>query len=522
MIVGPPPDGLPGRGDQGGREDSCGTCPVSSSPPDTTLTFRRLTGTEEISRLHAWEVDVVSPEPALDPQRWLGRHGTVAMRLDVDEKSPAWSAEEVFEGRGGVSRPGADGFEPRAATGWRYLDGLITRIGMREGLVEMSLPPAGASGASIATLPVPLFPYRLLLRPWLWLAAQRSHVRVFEGLTVPAILAQVLAPYGHPLSLDRLVRHHPVRPRMLQCGETDFDFIARLCEDEGIYWFFEHQAGRHRLVFVDGGTVAQRSSTGVDWVIPFLGPQPPQPGSRGPVGSVRFGHGPVNAPHVDYWAMGREVAGAAARSGQSHPVRFNAHSNHRGIAPGRTMALQGHPQMDPDQAYLLVAVDYHLEEGPGWDGPRAAGNKQADTPGQAAGLAEASAVQRFAMEVHSLCVPFQPELQAVRPVVRGPQVGSVVAVEAGAACRVKVRWRLAVWKPEADGLETDWIPVGPAMGCECVGGEGCSCRSCAPLGVGEAVLLDFVDGDPERPVCQGRWNSSGIWLPGNRASTGSA
>ncbi len=491
LIVGPPEgrrgEGFPGEG------EGCGhSRPGPSSPPIPALTFRRLTGTEEISRLHAWEVDVVSPAPALDPPRWLGRHGTVVMRLD--------DGGAGFEGPGGLTRRGVDGGEPPASARLRYLDGLITRIGMREGPVELSSPPVAASTSP----PIALFPHRLLLRPWLWLATRRSHVRVFEGLAAPAILAQVLAPYGHPLSLDRLTRRHSARPRTLQCGETDFDFIARLCEDEGIYWFFEHQAGGHGLVFADGEAGASRSSAGVDWVIPFLGPRPPQPGSQAQAGSVRFGRSPVE-PHVDYWAMGREAAVADTLPGGLRAARFNAHLNHRGVAPGRTMALRGHPQADPNEAHLVVAVDYHLEEAPGWDGAQLASGKPADTPGHAAGAADASSVQRFAMEVHPLCVPFQPEPQAVRPVVRGPQVGSVVAVEAGAASRVKVRWRLAEWEPETDGLVTDWIPVGPAMGCGCVGGEGCRCRSCAPLGVGEAVLLDFMDGDPERPVCQGRW-----------------
>ena len=93
LIVGPPEgrrgEGFPGEG------EGCGhSRPGPSSPPIPALTFRRLTGTEEISRLHAWEVDVVSPAPALDPPRWLGRHGTVVMRLD--------DGGAGFEGPGGA------------------------------------------------------------------------------------------------------------------------------------------------------------------------------------------------------------------------------------------------------------------------------------------------------------------------------------------------------------------------------------------------------------------------------------
>ncbi len=486
LIISPLPEGLPGRGAQGGREGGRGPGPVSLSSPDATLTFRRLTGTEEISRLHAWEVDVVSPEPSLDPQQWLGRHATVAMRLDD---------EAGFEDPGGLLRRGGDGGAPRSAADLRCLDGLITRIGMREGLVELPTPPAAWS----APAPVALFPYRLLLRPWLWLATQRSHVRVFEGLAVPAIVAQVLAPYGHPLSLDRLTCHHPARPRTLQCGETDFDFIARLCEDEGIYWFFEHRLGGHGVVFVDGGAGVTRKSEGVDWVIPFLGPSTPRPGRQARVGAERFGREPAaKRPHVDYWAMGREAAGAGVSPNGLPAWRFNAHLNHRGVAPGSTLALLGNPQVDPDQAHLVVAVDYHLEEALVPHGHHGAGDKPA----------EASSVQRFAMEVHPLCMPFQPEPQAARPFVRGPQVGEVVAVEAGAPCRVKVCWRLPMWAPAAQGLVTDWIPAEPAMGCRCEDGQGCRCLSRAPLAVGEAVLLDFLDGDPERPVCQSRWGGA--------------
>jgi type VI secretion system secreted protein VgrG len=94
--------------------------------------------------------------------------------------------------------------------------------------------------------------FQLTLRPWLWFATQRKNSKVFQDLSVKAIITEVLADYKEATSwkLDSAGDYEPL-DYCIQHKETDFDFISRLMEEVGIYYFFEHEKGKHTLVFAD-------------------------------------------------------------------------------------------------------------------------------------------------------------------------------------------------------------------------------------------------------------------------------
>ncbi|RYJ64399.1 type VI secretion system tip protein TssI/VgrG, partial [Pseudomonas songnenensis] len=103
--------------------------------------------------------------------------------------------------------------------------------------------------------------YRLTLVPQLAYLAHRTNQRIFQHLTVPQIIAQVLEEHGiqadaYRFGLGPVV--YPPREYCVQYDETDLHFIQRLCEEEGIHYHFQHGASAHVLVFGDDQTVFPR------------------------------------------------------------------------------------------------------------------------------------------------------------------------------------------------------------------------------------------------------------------------
>ncbi|MFK3717927.1 phage late control D family protein, partial [Escherichia coli] len=92
--------------------------------------------------------------------------------------------------------------------------------------------------------------YELRIEPWLKLLTHSSDYKAFQNKTVVDILDEVLADYDFPVE-KRLVENYPIRTWQVQYSETDFDFIQRLMQEWGIYWWFEHSENSHTLVLAD-------------------------------------------------------------------------------------------------------------------------------------------------------------------------------------------------------------------------------------------------------------------------------
>jgi type VI secretion system secreted protein VgrG len=86
--------------------------------------------------------------------------------------------------------------------------------------------------------------------PSLWLLTRRTQCRVFQQLSVPEIVRRVLAEALVDATFE-LRQTYFARDYCVQYRETDFDFVSRLMQEEGIFYFFEHEAGGHVLVVAD-------------------------------------------------------------------------------------------------------------------------------------------------------------------------------------------------------------------------------------------------------------------------------
>lgn len=94
--------------------------------------------------------------------------------------------------------------------------------------------------------------FSAVLRPWLWFATRSRNSCVYQNLGVKAIVSQVLGGYNAPVEWRLLDESaYPALEYCLQVDESDFDFVSRLLEDAGIYYFFEHAEGTHTMVLTD-------------------------------------------------------------------------------------------------------------------------------------------------------------------------------------------------------------------------------------------------------------------------------
>ena len=97
-----------------------------------------------------------------------------------------------------------------------------------------------------------LYLYQVVLRPWLWLLTRTSDCKIFAQMTPIDIIKQVFSDRGFSDYRDATTGSPPTLEYCVQYRETDFNFVCRLMEEYGVYYFFEHSDGKHTLVLADG------------------------------------------------------------------------------------------------------------------------------------------------------------------------------------------------------------------------------------------------------------------------------
>jgi type VI secretion system secreted protein VgrG len=99
--------------------------------------------------------------------------------------------------------------------------------------------------------------YHAEIHPWLWLLTKTADCRIFQNQTVPEIIKTIFSDLGFSDFRDALTGTYDKREYCVQYNETAFNFVSRLMEDEGIFYFFEHQDGVHTLVLGDDADAHQ-------------------------------------------------------------------------------------------------------------------------------------------------------------------------------------------------------------------------------------------------------------------------
>lgn len=238
--------------------------------------------------------------------------------------------------------------------------------------------------------------YQAILHPWLWLLTQTANCRIFQHLDAPAIVAQVFRDHGFTDYEVRLSRTYPPREYCVQYRETDFQFVSRLLEEEGIYYFFEHAKDKHTLILADGPT-AHKKLPGYE-TVPYFEPgnvagrrrdhlyawslaNEIQPGCcvltdfdfTKPRADLRVKRAQPQSSARTQWEVfdypgrytlaehGEHYARTRLEAFQAQSQQVQAEGNARGLACGALFALSDHPRSDQNRDYLIIAAAYRLQ-----------------------------------------------------------------------------------------------------------------------------------------------------------------
>ena len=381
--------------------------------------------------------------------------------------------------------------------------------------------------------------YRATLRPWLWLLTRSAGCRIFQQESVPDIIKKVLGDHGFTEIDHALYGTYSPLEYCVQYRETDFNFVARLMEQEGIYYNFQHDNGSHTMVLCDSSS-SHSAVPGYEQV-PFY---PPDPGalrerdcvSRWSVSQeVQSGVCVLNDYDFERPKADIQVAEPTARQhiGKSlqvydYPGEYKTREggeryakirieelnvgyeiaqgegNVHGFAPGALFELTNHPRADQNDEYLIVSTQYELQSNEYESGGAA------HTPLSMAFTAIPNKRQTF-----------RPTRISPKPIVQGPQTAVVVGKKGEEIWtdqygRVMVQFH---WDRYGESNEKSscWVRVAQAWAGKAWGGIF------IPR-IGQEVIVEFLEGDPDRPIITGSvYNGDNMppyALPANQTQSG--
>ncbi|HKG93342.1 MAG TPA: type VI secretion system tip protein TssI/VgrG [Gemmatimonadaceae bacterium] len=432
------------------------------------LLLQGMTGEESVSQLFRYELDVLSEKTDVKAADLLGKSVTVDVMLPLTE-------------------------------GMRHINGVVsrfTRLGVRSDK---------------------LVGYRIEVVPWLWFMTLSRNSRVFQEMSVQQIVSQLLdGLQGHGEYKFTITGGSTRRKYCVQLGESDFDFVSRLLEEEGIFYFFQHEQGSHRLVLIDDPNMLEECpgqsaatldapSGGFDDEDVVIGVESEYAVHTGKatvtdynfetptlslfesVDATDKGRGELYAhPTSETTEPTKDVSARQAKllmdgaEASRHVLR--GESNVRSFQCGHTFKLSGHQDGSLNRAYHLLSVRHFARVG---------GFHQGD-----------GAPEEYRNEFVAIPsdVRYRPPRATPRPRVHGVQTAVVVGpsgekVYVDRYGRIKVQF---YW--DREGKKNDqsscWVRVATAT-------AGPQWGAISVPRIGTEVLVSFVEGDPDRPLVTG-------------------
>lgn len=475
---------------------------IAHSEMGTRLVFRSMTGHEAISTLFEFRVRLISPTFGVSAGNLLGKDMSIEVSL----------ATEL----GGADK--------------RFLSGQLVEFGY-----------VGKDDGDMHV-------YEAVLRPWLWYATRRSDFKIFQFKTVPEILHDVLGPYGFAVE-DKLSGSYRAWDYCVQYSETDFNFCSRLMELEGLHYYFEHDQGSHKLVLCDGmhshaplahGPVTVPYHAGVlaaqileqDFIEALSHNQSivsgefaaddydfKKPNAR--IDSTRSqpaGHSQDRYQMYDwpggYTELGDGENYARVRMEQQAARRevIEGQGNLRHMAPGFLFELSRHPNAEENRRYLIEAVTYDFQE-------NALRKDGAAFAAYSEGTSSTSYRQTFRVIPDS--ASYRTARVTPKPRTTGPQTAVVVGpageeIHTDQYGRVKVQFHWDRYG-KRDENSSCWIRVSQVW-------AGSNYGAMHIPRIGQEVIVDFLNGDPDYPIITGRvYNAAQMppWeLPANMTQSG--
>jgi type VI secretion system secreted protein VgrG len=357
--------------------------------------------------------------------------------------------------------------------------------------------------------------YRAQMMPWLWFLSRTADCRIFQNMKVPDIIKKIFGDLTFKDFELRLYGDFAPRDYCVQYRETDLNFVSRLMEEEGICYYFAHKDNKHILVLANdpaahnacpnqktarydfrGGSIQYE-----DVVTEWHYQEEFRPGAwsqtdynfETPSTSLAVTVNGKN-PYEIYEFPGEH--GVRAEGDRLSRIRLQEQSVPASVSSGTSgcrhfssgfqFTLKDHYRSDLNQAYLLTAVRHMATEG----GNYAVGS---------GGGEEFSYQNSF--ECIPFSTPFRPQRVTPQPLVQGCQTAVVVGpageeIYTDKHGRVKVQFH---WDREGKKNENSscWIRVSHPWA-----GQGWGAVSIPRIG--QEVIVDFLEGDPDRPVIVGR------------------
>jgi type VI secretion system secreted protein VgrG len=452
------------------------------------LLFHGMSAREEMSRPFEYQLDLLSKKHDIKLDDILGKNVTIKLGLPDDKT--------------------------------RYFNGYVTRF---------------AQGGMYGRY----YRYLATVRPWLWFLTRTADCRIFQDMKVPDIIKAVFA--DHPSADFKLELTGAYRKwtYCVQYRETDFNFVSRLMEQEGIGYYFRHTDGHDTLVLTDstGKHTPIAGYEKLSYIAPMQHVKPDtehvhgwdfereiQPGvyvhddydlERPSVELKTFKLLPREYTPSDYEVYDYPGAYIDKSDGEQYAaVRINemgtqfetAHgaTNARGLTVGASFNLEHHKREDQNREYLIVGASYDLSFENYESLPEAGG-----TTYQCAFVAMPTSQQ------------FRPKRITPKPFVQGPQTAVVVGpggeeIYTDKYGRVKVQFH---WdrRGKKDENSSCWIRVSSPWAGKAWGGIS------TPR-ITQEVIVDFLEGDPDQPIITGRvYNAEQMPpydLPANKTQSG--
>ncbi|NOT11202.1 MAG: type VI secretion system tip protein VgrG [Methylococcaceae bacterium] len=462
------------------------------SPGHEKLLFCRMKGHEEMGRLFEYEVDLLSKEKHIDINKVLGEPMTIALDL------------------------------PKGDT--RYFNGIVTQF-RQYGAFE------------------DYFLYRAVLRPKLWLLTRTSKCRIFLEKSVIDIIKLILGEYGISVSLSSGSGPKTVREYNVQYRESDFDFVSRLMEQEGLYYSFSHTQASHELMITD--------SMNSHKTIQHYETIPYEPAGAEYEEAIQEWHCHYEITPLEYeltdfdFEKPRQTVKGSARDhklkgqGQCHDYSgdyndknvekkdlenysrirleelqtdyevIHGRSTAMAMSAGMLFTLKEHYDPQVNLKCVVFSVDFFIDSNAYRSGTIPFANN-ADPNG----VSSKDNVLGAIFDCRFTAIPsvqqFRPGRWTPRPVIEGTQT-AIVTEECDKYGRVKIKFH---WSGDD---ASSWVRVSQPM-------AGKKWGWIALPKVGQEVIVSFIEGNPNRPIITGRvYNGEQMPpydLPDNRTQSG--
>ena len=472
---------------------------VSTGNSEDILLIKTMTGTERLGRPFTYHLELYSENHEIDFNEIIGESMTVT----------------VME-LGGETR---------------HFNGLVSDF--------EQIPSEPVTG---------LARYRATLVPWFWFLTRTSNSRIFQNMSVPDIILQVFREHGFSDFENALTEKDVYEARKreycVQYNETDFNFISRLMEEEGIYYFFEHQDGLHTLVLADS-PCGHYGGPGNSTEIPMI---PKGGGNLQHNNSIwywslrmnaRTGRLAMNAFDYEDPKKDLKVQAGIARDHAmadfeifEYPGEHKTHDdgehyarvrleefhtlhqvasgegNASHLGCGACFQLTRAQRQDQNQEYLVTSARYEIRSDQFYSQDR--GTEEVERP---------TYLVRFtAMPVTEA---FRPARVTPRPIIPGPQTAIVVGKDGEEIWtdklgRVKVKFHWDRYST-ADENSSCWVRVSQFW-------AGKKFGAIFLPRIGHEVIVEFLNGDPDRPIITGcvynEDNRPATPLPKNKLASG--